>query len=159
MALMQLVYASMATKPLAEEALKELVTNSRANNGRLGITGLLLYKNASFLQVLEGEEGKTARLFEKIRLDSRHDGLVMLRRRAVAERSFPDWAMGYVFVPERLHEPLAGFLDFLRARKFPELIGDTVFTDRIINAFKGGRWRPAVETGQINPARSPNPAG
>jgi len=147
MALIQLIYASIATKPLTEEALKELVTTCRANNARLGITGLLLYKNESFLQALEGEEGKTARLFEKIRLDRRHDGLVMLRRRPVDERSFPDWAMGYVFVPERRQESLAGFLDFLRVRKFPELIGDTVLTDRIINSFKGGRWRPAVETG------------
>ena len=147
MALIQLVYASVATKPLTGEELNELVAAARANNARLGITGLLLYKNESFLQVLEGEEGKTSRLFEKIRMDSRHDSVVMLRRRAVEEPSFPEWAMGYVYVPERRHEPLAGFLDFLRVRKFPQLVGDTVLTDRIINGFKGGRWRAAVETG------------
>jgi hypothetical protein len=147
MALIQLVYASSATKPLEGEALRELVTVARANNAKLGVTGLLLYKNSSFLQVLEGEEGKVTRLYEKIRQDPRHDGLVILRRRPVAEPGFPDWPMGYVFVPERRHEPLAGFLDFLRVRKFPELVGDTLLTDRIINGFKGGRWRPAVEPG------------
>jgi hypothetical protein len=147
MALIQLVYASVAAKPFTGEELNELVTAARANNARLGVTGLLLYKNESFLQVLEGEEGKTSRLFEKIRMDSRHDSVVMLRRRPVEEPSFPDWAMGYVYVPERRHEPLAGFLDFLRVRKFPQLVGDTVLTDRIINGFKGGRWRAAVEPG------------
>ena len=147
MALIQLVYASIATKPLTGEALTELVASARASNAHLGVTGLLLYKNESFLQVLEGEEGKTSRLFEKIRQDPRHDGVVMLRRRPVAEPAFPDWAMGYVYIPERRHEPLAGFLDFLRVRKFPELVGDTVLTDRIINGFKGGRWHAAVEPG------------
>lgn len=147
MALIQLVYASIAAKPFEGEALNELVATSRASNARLGITGLLLYKNASFLQVLEGEEGKTTRLLEKIRQDKRHDGMVILRRRHVEEHGFPDWPMGYVYVPERRHEPLAGFLDFLRVRKFPELVGDTVLTDRIINGFKGGRWRAAVEPG------------
>jgi len=147
MALTQLIYASIAKKPFTEEALKELVATSRANNGRLGITGLLLYKNASFLQVIEGEEGKAVRLFEKIRQDKRHDGIVMLARRPVSVRSFPDLAMGFTFVPEKRHEALAGFLDFLRVRKFPELVGDTVLTDRIVNGFKGGPWRAAVEAG------------
>jgi hypothetical protein len=86
-------------------------------------------------------------LFEKIRMDPRHEGLVMLRRRASEAADFPDWAMGFVNVPERRHELLAGFLDFLRVRKFPELVGDTVLTDRILNGFKGNRWRPAVEAG------------
>jgi hypothetical protein len=145
MPLIQLVYASMATKPLAEEPLKELVTAARANNARLGITGLLLYKNASFFQVIEGEEGEAMRLFEKIRQDKRHDGIVMLHRRAVELRSFPNWAMGFAYVPEKRQETLVGFLDFLRVRKFPDLVGDTVLTDRILNGFKGGPWRAAVQ--------------
>ena len=159
MALIQLVYASLATKPLTEEELKDLAVVARSNNERHEVTGLLLYKNESFLQVIEGEEGKTMRLFEKIRLDSRHEGLVMLRRRQVATRSFPDWAMGFVFVPERRCESLVGFLDFLRVRKFTGLVGDTVLTDRIVNGFKGGPWRAAVEAGHINRDPSPNPAG
>jgi|SRR5580704_3943312 hypothetical protein len=147
MALIQFIYASTATKPLEGESLQELVKISRANNARLGVTGLLLYKKVSFLQVLEGEEGKATRLLEKIRQDSRHEGMVMLRRRLLGESAFPDWPMGFVYIPERRHEPLEGFLDFMRVRRFPELVGDTVLTDRIINAFKGGRWRAAVEAG------------
>lgn len=147
MGLIQIVYASVATKPLPEEALRELVTGARAENTRQGVTGLLLYKNGSFLQVLEGEEGKTIRLFEKIRSDKRHEGIVMLSRREVEQRGFPDWAMGFVLIPERRQETLAGFLDFLRVRKFNELAGDTILIDRIVNGFKGGRWRPAVEPG------------
>jgi hypothetical protein len=147
MALIQLIYTSLATKPLAEEELKPLVATARANNARLGITGLLLYKNASFLQVLEGEEGKTTRLLEKIRQDTRHESLVLLARRPVETPGFPDWPMGFVNVPERRHESLSGFLDFLRVRKFPELTGDTVLTDRILNGFKGARWRGAVDPG------------
>lgn len=145
MPLLQLVYASTATNPFEEEPLKELVAAARANNARLGITGLLLYKNASFFQVIEGEEIEAARLFEKIRQDKRHESVVMLHRRLVELRSFPDWAMGFAFVPEKRQETLVGFLDFLRVRKFPDLVGDTVLTDRILNGFKGGPWRAAVQ--------------
>jgi Sensors of blue-light using FAD len=145
MPLLQLVYASNAAKPFEEEPLKELVAAARTNNARLGITGLLLYKNASFFQVIEGEEGKAQRLFEKIRQDKRHQSVVMLHRRPVELRSFPDWSMGFTLVPEKRQEALAGFLDFLRVRKFPDLVGDTVLTDRILNGFKGGPWRAAVQ--------------
>lgn len=147
MAQIQLVYTSLATKPLAEDELKELVAAARVNNARLGITALLLYKNASFLQVLEGEEGKTERLLEKIRRDSRHESVVLIARRHLDTPTFADWPMGFVNVPERPHELLVGFLDFLRVRKFPELTGDTVLTDRILNGFKGARWRAAVDPG------------
>src|SRR5579862_9442892 len=111
MPLIQLVYASTATKPLTEEALKELVTAARVNNARLGITGLLLYKSASFFHALEGEEGKATRLFEKIRQDPRHESIVMLHRRPIEQHSFPDWAMGFVFITEKRQEALVGFLD------------------------------------------------
>ena|ERR1700722_2874619 len=145
MPLIQLVYASTATRPLEEEPLKELVAKARVNNTRLEVTGLLLYKNESFLQVLEGEAGKTTLLFEKIRQDKRHESVVVLRRRPIEVRSFPDWAMGFTFVTEKRQETLVGFLDFLRVRKFPDLVGDSVLTDRIVNGFKGGPWRAAVQ--------------
>jgi hypothetical protein len=40
--------------PFSEGDLVELLTQSRENNTLAGITGLLLYKEGKFLQVLEG---------------------------------------------------------------------------------------------------------
>ncbi|WP_188557330.1 BLUF domain-containing protein [Hymenobacter glacieicola] len=50
-----IVYQSSAVGLPTTAELKFLLRQSRANNQRLHITGLLLYSNGSFLQVLEGQ--------------------------------------------------------------------------------------------------------
>ena len=55
MAVFQLIYVSLATRPMTPGDLVELLTQSRDKNARLGITGLLVYHNREFMQLLEGE--------------------------------------------------------------------------------------------------------
>ncbi|MEB0262865.1 MULTISPECIES: BLUF domain-containing protein [unclassified Mucilaginibacter] len=43
-------------KPFTTKQLKDLLKESRDNNIRVGITGLLLYNDGAFMQVLEGYE-------------------------------------------------------------------------------------------------------
>ena len=51
----QLIYLSSATEMFTKEKLLALLEQSRPNNARLGITGILLYSNGNFMQTLEGE--------------------------------------------------------------------------------------------------------
>ena len=51
-----IVYLSSASKLFTEDELKEIVDISVKNNTRLGITGMMLYNEGNFIQVLEGEE-------------------------------------------------------------------------------------------------------
>ncbi len=51
-----LVYVSSAVRPFSRVDLDDLLATSRANNARVGITGMLLYKDGNFMQVLEGDE-------------------------------------------------------------------------------------------------------
>ena len=51
----QVVYASAAVEAFSEVQLVQLLARARTNNERLGVTGLLLYDEGSFLQVLEGD--------------------------------------------------------------------------------------------------------
>ncbi len=60
-----LTYVSSAVRPFAEDELADLLAVSRQNNARLGITGMLLYKDGNFMQVLEGEEAEVRTLYEK----------------------------------------------------------------------------------------------
>lgn len=90
-----LVYASSATRPFSEADLSDLLETSRENNARLGITGMLLYKDGNFMQVLEGEEETVRALYEKIGTDPRHDGAITLHQSFAQERQFPDWSMGF----------------------------------------------------------------
>ncbi len=118
------VYVSAATKLMSEGELLSLLAVSRARNEADGLTGMLLYKDGSFMQALEGEPEPLERTCQRIRHDPRHSGLVFLREGEIAERSFAGWAMGFRSVaPEQL-ETVPGF-----AR-----LGDEAFTSpRIVS--------------------------
>ncbi len=74
--------------------LDGILQSARRNNQALGITGLLLYIDGGFLQVLEGEEEAVHRIYTRIRADNRHwETRLMLDREA--PRAFGDWSMGF----------------------------------------------------------------
>ena len=91
----QLVYASTATKLFSSRGLLEVMPRYREKNLRLGITGLLLYKQGSFMQALEGEEAAVRTLYAAIRADSQHHHVLTLMALTVPERRFPNWSMGF----------------------------------------------------------------
>jgi hypothetical protein len=67
-----IVYISAATYLMDENELKEILEVSRKNNQSSGITGLLLYHEGNFIQVLEGEKTAINALYDKITIDNRH---------------------------------------------------------------------------------------
>jgi hypothetical protein len=96
-----------------KQDLLELLTLSRANNSKLGITGMLLFKDGNFLQTLEGEQKKVLDLYEKIALDRRHQNLVALWQGPCTERAFPDWSMGFHDLRSADAAQTPGFNSFL----------------------------------------------
>lgn len=54
--LIQLVYRSAATRSVGPKELDALLWATRRISARRGITGMLLYFEGSFFQVLEGEQ-------------------------------------------------------------------------------------------------------
>ena len=90
-----LVYKSTALVELDRYELNPLLHQARARNKRLKITGLLLYANKRFLQVLEGEEKNVLSLYSEIQQDPRHTKLEVLMQNPIDKRMFPDWSMGY----------------------------------------------------------------
>ena len=108
-----LVYVSSATKPFSKSELLELLEKSRKNNTSLEISGMLLYKDGNFMQVLEGEEQLVRSLYTKISVDPRHKGALALLQSVEEKRQFADWSMGFrdLNSPEVAVTP--GFNDFL----------------------------------------------
>jgi hypothetical protein len=90
-----LVYISSTEVPFTGANLEALLESSRKRNHAMGITGMLLYKDGSFMQYLEGSRDHVTRLMKKIRVDPRHSGLVVLLEEERAERLFADWSMGF----------------------------------------------------------------
>ncbi len=59
----QLIYISSSTKSLAKAEFLELVAQSQSKNDAMGITGVLMFKDGNFMQVLEGEQELIAKLY------------------------------------------------------------------------------------------------
>ena len=109
----QLVYISSAVVPFSPDELADLLTRSRENNARSGLTGMLLYKDGNFMQALEGEEQAVRSLHAKIESDRRHRGLITLLQGPIAERRFPEWSMGFRGLKSDEAISMPGFSQFL----------------------------------------------
>jgi len=95
-ALEQWVYVSRSRLP--DPALvKPLLATCRRNNRRLDVTGCLVYTGEHFAQVLEGQPQTVQELVRRIETDERHQDCMVLTRRGLTIRQYPNWSMGYVF--------------------------------------------------------------
>jgi hypothetical protein len=74
----------------------DILATSRANNERDEITGALMFNAGCFAQVLEGPLDVVEAAFERIQQDDRHSEVSLLAMEPIIERSFPNWAMGFV---------------------------------------------------------------
>ena len=111
-----LIYASSATKPFTSPELLVLLEKCQVNNARREVTGMLLYKDGNFLQLLEGEEETVHDLYNKIAADPRHQGIITFLQGFENERQFPDWSMGFrdLNLDRKIDNP--GYSEFLNTR-------------------------------------------
>jgi hypothetical protein len=64
-----ITYISFSTQPFSARELLDLLAFARENNGKLAVTGMLLYREGSFMQVLEGRPANVHRLYTRIESD------------------------------------------------------------------------------------------
>ena len=136
-------YASAASAPFSSQSLGDLLLGARSKNSRLGLTGMLLYHQDSFFQVLEGRSAAVESLYERICADERHTKIVKLIREPIEKRSFAEWTMG-LGQPDRDElGAIPGLNDFFRQGScLWELEPGRART--LLNAFRDGRWRRTV---------------
>ena len=94
--LVRLLYASRAAAPSAPDDVGAILRQSKANNPRHGITGVLCCSDDMFLQVLEGGRTAVNRLYNRIVTDPRHKDVELLSYQQIGERRFAGWSMGQV---------------------------------------------------------------
>lgn len=70
----QLIYVSSTKRDVPDATLNEILSVSRRNNEPAGITGMLMYLEGGFLQVLEGERAQVESTYQRICADKRHWG-------------------------------------------------------------------------------------
>lgn len=113
MTLYSLVYVSAARADFPDSALLDLLSVSRELNHRNGITGMLLFKERRFMQVLEGDKPDVRATFDRITRDPRHGDVTTLLEQEIAERDFPEWTMGFQSLDGDLSNVPEGYTAFL----------------------------------------------
>ena len=78
------------------DEVHQILAASRRNNQRAGITGALMFNRGCFAQVLEGPRAAVEATFERIQLDERHAGVMLMDIAEIARRGFPTWSMAFV---------------------------------------------------------------
>lgn len=106
--LVQIIYISRSTFENADAINKiepnvvRILAKSRINNRKNGLVGVLYFGDGAFFQCLEGDETAVNTLFSKIEQDPRHKDVKLISKKYVSKLSFPDWAMKYAPLDERM---------------------------------------------------------
>jgi hypothetical protein len=93
--LYSLVYVSTATRIPSMNDVGRLLDKAQSRNLAEDVTGVLLYADGNFMQCLEGPALGLARVYERIKFDSLHFGMIDLVREPIAAREFPEWSMAF----------------------------------------------------------------
>lgn len=105
-----IIYLSWATTPFSDQQLHELLQQARQHNTQCGITGIMLYGNGYFMQVLEGEQATVHALYERIKQDGRHRDVTAYADKAITQRAFGEWAMAFHHASPQQLAQVAGYL-------------------------------------------------
>lgn len=109
-----LSYVSTQTVNMSAKSLAGLLEQARAHNESVGITGLLLHRDDSFFQILEGDREVVLDLFERIVADRRHERVEIVAEGPIEAREFKDWQMAFIELDGQDLSALPGFSDLMR---------------------------------------------
>lgn len=97
-------YVSTAASGLSEKQIEEIFVSTNARNNARGITGILLYSEGNFFQVIEGEKDQLLNLYQKIQKDERHHNVIKIFGREIKEDHFPNYESQFISQKKK-HNP------------------------------------------------------
>ena len=137
--LVHCIYASAATRLFDKRELTKLLDTARRNNEARKLTGMLLYTEGSFFQVLEGDPDIVNTLYTRIAADPRHDQVTKILFEAIPKRAFGDWTMGFSTASRQELTGIVCVNDFFTGSHC-FLSMDPGRAKKLLGAFRDGRW-------------------
>ncbi len=158
--LVQIIYISRSTFENTDAINKiepnvvRILAKSRINNRKNGLVGVLYFGDGAFFQCLEGDEDAINTLFAKIENDPRHKDVKLISKKYISRLSFPDWAMKYA----PLDEKMGKFLKENGYQSFDPFVFTEEMTRKIFNLLIDA-YDPTIEieSSYPNPAQQPVP--
>jgi hypothetical protein len=114
------VYVSTSSNPVnvieghINRDIGRILMQSRKNNPKKEVGGVLYFSNNYFFQCLEGEQDAVNTLYQKISNDPRHTNIQTLSVKRIDKRLFSNWSMKYVALKDNINHLLQekGMKDF-----------------------------------------------
>lgn len=88
------IYISTAQSEKETSSLSAIQSTSMFCNERDGLTGVLLWANGGFFQLIEGPKQKLDAAIGRIYLDTRHAGIIRMSYTPISDAICADWGMG-----------------------------------------------------------------
>jgi Sensors of blue-light using FAD len=144
MELVHCIYCSASTSGAFSPAdLATLLAECREKNSKAELTGMLLYSEGTFFQVIEGDRSVVENLLERLTKDKRHKRVTKIILEPIEERAFTQWTMAYAKVTRQELAAIPGLSDFFtQGLSYMELGEGRAKT--LLRAFKEGAWRPSL---------------
>ncbi|OUD09272.1 hypothetical protein BVC71_11285 [Marivivens niveibacter] len=138
--IVRLIYVSIANADLNADDVVHILDNAKRRNEVNGLTGMLLFDEGQFWQVLEGEALFVQRTYERICLDKRHTNITTLSFEENIEPKFKDFSMGHPVDLTMIHEPVLS--ETLKSAGDSDKDAAKTASDKILRGFQsGGKWR------------------
>lgn len=104
-----------AIKHKSLEMIESLYLKTNANNQKNNITGILIYKDNNFFQIIEGDQTIIDTTYDIIKTDPRHKNIFNVINTTITERMFEDYNFGFTIIDTEngLHQ-LQEYLDWLK---------------------------------------------
>tara|TARA_B100000929_G_C15462091_1_gene404880 strand:- start:799 stop:1209 length:411 start_codon:yes stop_codon:yes gene_type:complete len=101
-------YVSSVNPELTGDQIQEVLNFSKNWNNDHDITGILLYSEGNFFQVLEGEQKILQSLFSRIESDKRHCNIIKIFEKKVETSHYDNYECNFIsldtrFRPENFH--------------------------------------------------------
>jgi hypothetical protein len=138
--LIHCIYASTAASIFKESDIPPLLEHARTANTERALTGMLLYIEGGFFQVIEGEDTIVEDVYGRINRDPRHSKITLIIREPIAARDFGEWTMGFSTVDPLRAGQLIGENDFFKSASCVTRL-DSGRARKLLVAFRTGRWR------------------
>ena len=131
----QIIYISLAVNKMNDDDLFDILKTSRKKNKKNDISGMLLYDNGSFIQVLEGEDTVVDDTFLNIQNHERHNTILVIQNRDVNTREFADWSMGFENITNIDKTRIDGYAQF-QSLLYKNKFSDSSLAKKILLQFK-----------------------
>lgn len=89
-------YVSTVAPNLPISVIQDLLEQSSKKNNKKGITGILLFSNGNFFQVLEGEKNAVEDLFNTIKEDKKHYDLLPVFKKEISNPEFKEYKSDFL---------------------------------------------------------------